>query len=74
MYLRVCMDMTNPGVCCIVLRVCVYACMCMFARVRTFSYTHVCVCAYTCKSVYGYGVAATSRIDKIIGLFCKRAL
>jgi len=22
----------------------------------------------------GYGVAATSRIDKIVGLFCKRAL
>jgi len=29
---------------------------------------------YYCEAVWSYGVASVSRIDKIIGLFCKTAL
>jgi len=36
------------------------------------------VCSYIygseCAYGFGYGVASVSRIDKIVGLFCKRAL
>jgi len=45
-------------------------------------YVYVCVCIYMCMCVFpqgfslthDYGVALVSRIDKIICLFCKRAL
>jgi len=42
--------------------VCVHVCVCV----------RLCVCV--CASLSGYGVASVSRIDKIVGLFCKRAL
>jgi len=32
------------------------------------------VCVYMYVFMFGYGMALVSRIDKIIGLFCKRAL
>jgi len=35
------------------------------------AWLHVCVCA---PAIYLYGVALVGRIDKIIGLFCKRPL
>jgi len=35
---------------------------------------HVCTCVCVCMREGLYGVASISRIDKIIGLFCKRAL
>ena len=55
-----------------------------------YMYIKICICEYTCMRMYTcikkarrkphgvgynvYGVASVSRIDKIIGLFCKRAL
>jgi len=45
---------------------CVYVCM----------YVCVCVCVCVCGSIviWVYGVASVSRLLKMIGLFCKRAL
>ena len=44
----------------------IYVCMCM----------HSCIWDHdaTLHLIFGYGVASVSRIEKIIGLFCKRAL
>jgi len=36
-------------------------------------YVCICMCMRACSSVFRYGVALVSRIDKIIGLFCTRA-
>ena len=40
------------------------------SHTHTYKHTH----KYTNKHIYSYGVAATSRLLKIIGLFCKRDL
>jgi len=47
--------------------------------IYTYIYTLPNICVYTYKYPVllvdaSYGVALVSRIDKIIGLFCKRAL
>ena len=39
-----------------------------FTIVLIYSYTH------TCELIFRYGVATTSRLLKIVGLFCERAL
>jgi len=53
---------------CVCVHVCVlvHVCVCMCARAKQVG---MCVGLVVC-----YGVALVSRIDKIIGLFCKRAL
>ena len=59
--------------CCIVLQ-CVAAC---FSALQCVAVCYL-LCAAMCCSVFvyysGYGVATISRLLKIIGLFCKRAL
>jgi len=55
--------------------VCVCVCVCVSVCVAVC----VVVCAAVCamvrqKSMKWYGVATVSRIDKMIGRFCKRAL
>jgi len=40
----------------------------------THKHAHKLVCTRTLRRHFQYGVALVSRIDKIIGLFCKRAL
>jgi len=57
---------------------CVWVCVCVYGYVYVCKHAHVYMCVnmrmYTdCRSP-GHGVALVSRIDKIIGLFCKRAL
>jgi len=63
---------------CVCVFVCVFVCVCVRVCV-------VCVCVYIITTHYwssvslndtllSYGVALISRIDKIIGRFCKRAL
>jgi len=65
----------------------VYVCVCRCGRVHVHVHVHVCVCMYTHIHVYvhmcgsadcvwrlGYEVATISRLLKITGLFCKRAL
>ena len=47
-------------------RVRVHVCVCMCARAKQVG---MCTGLVVC-----YGVALVSRIDKIVGLFCKRAL
>ena len=37
-------------------------------------FAQACACVFQCACVCVYGVATTSRLLKIIGLFCKRAL
>jgi len=49
-------------------KVCVYEFVCVRERVA-----HMCATQW-CTHVCHYEVALVSRIDKIIGLFCKRAL
>ena len=65
---------------CVRTYVCVY--MCMSMKIFTYTYIYIYM-IYVCierereeqKPVWrSYGVALVSRIDKIIGLFCKRAL
>jgi len=51
-------------------------CMCVrevqeLQEMRAHTYIHCCI---PCKTSPLYGVALVSRIDKMIGLFCKRAL
>ena len=62
--------------------ICVYIHMCVYTSC-IYIYVYICICVYVhmCVYKYGnahtsatYGVASVSRIDKIIGLFCKRAL
>jgi len=50
--------------------------MCSFQYVYILKYIYKCIriYEYTNKCVYWYGVASASRIDKIIGLFCKGTL
>jgi len=50
--------------------VCAHMNACIFAYTQNKNATH----AYLHNMTYKYGVALVSRIDKIIGLFCKRAL
>jgi len=60
---------------CIHVYICVYVCVCSGYVGSCFKYTQV--YTYTNTNMYitrHYGVATVSRIDKIIGLFCKRAL
>jgi len=74
LYVRICVYMRV----CVCVNVCVCVCVCVSVCVRE------CVERYTCKQVTlkqknahsqsTYGVAATSRLLKIIGLFCKRDL
>jgi len=66
----------------------VYVYACVIVHAYMIIYIHACteinLCSYTihtharmydtCGKVFAYGVALVSRIDKIIGLFCKRAL
>ena len=47
---------------------CVSVCVCIVMYLYIYIYTYLCV--YSCI----YGVATISRLPKIIGLFCKRAL
>jgi len=65
---------------CACMCVCVHVCVCVCERER------VCICLSACVyislpcclnldfCIEIYGVATVSRIDKIIGFFCKRAL
>jgi len=63
-------------------RACVCACVCVpIRRVACGWVMRVCVCVCVCVCVAAYyagetqyGVATISRLLKIIGLFCKRAL
>jgi len=52
------------GIICVCVYVCVY--------VSLFETRSWCVCVYVSQTEYG--VASISRLLKIIGLFCKRAL
>ena len=54
---------------CIYMVRCRYICVCACIHTYTSVHTH---CIYL--FMYSYGVATDSRIDKIIGLFCKRVL
>jgi len=63
----------RDGVCvCMCVYVCVCVCVCVCVS--------VCVCDNTCRHRHKcrhrhrYGVASISRLLKIVGLFCKRAL
>ena len=50
-----------------------YICKCVCRN--TYICTHVIICIYMNKKRQDcYGVASVSRINKITGLFCKRAL
>jgi len=42
----------------------------IYTHINIYIYVYI----YVCIHIYRYGVASVSRIDKIIGLFCKRAL
>jgi hypothetical protein len=59
---------------------CVSVCICVRVCMRVCAWFHflVSACAYTTGQIMSqycyYGVASISRIDTIIGLFCKRAL
>ena len=52
----------------------------LFSRINVSRWVHVChtseifIDVYIQTYVCTYGMASVSRIDKIIGLFCKRAL
>jgi len=73
----------RPGMC-----VCWHAFVCVFVCVFAFVCACLCVYIYICIYIYvyiyihisqachalDYRVASIGRIDKIIGLFCKRAL
>jgi len=50
--------------------VCAQMSACIFAYTQNKNATHT----YLHNMRYNYGVALVSRIDKIIGFFCKRAL
>jgi len=66
---------------CMCVGVCVYiymwvgrwVCMCVYVGV-VYTYVYVCIRVCTSCMPESYGVASISRIDKIIGLFWKRAL
>jgi len=45
-------------------------CVCVFEYMYKYLYMHL----YIQGTIASYGVASVSRIDKIIGLLCKRAL
>jgi len=50
--------------------VCTYICICVYIHTYVWNKN----CRWCPVSIYTYGVALASRIDKKIGLFCKRAL
>jgi len=72
---------------CVCVCVCVYACVCERGSAKPRERENECACVCVCERererervcvrereyVCNYGVASVSRIDKIIGLFCKRA-
>ena len=50
-----------------------YVCVHIHVQILVYCiYSYICTCLYT--QIYAYGVATISRLLKIIGLFCKRAL
>ena len=56
-------------------RVCVCVCMCACVSVSVSVSVSVCMRVWEAMRIErGYEVALVSRIDKIVGLFCKRAL
>ena len=55
------------------LQMCSHKHGCIYTLVGYIRYTHLNTHMYTYKLVH-YGVASVSRIDKIIGLSCKRDL
>jgi len=70
---------------CVCLRACVCVCLClcvyMYMYINRYSHNFIRVCIHMYIHIFVYdfpdivyGVALVSRIDKIIGLFCKRAL
>jgi len=69
---------------CVCVCVCEFECECVGVCVCEFECECVCVCVCVCVPLYAnkigqysiiaYGVATISRLLKIIGLFCKRAL
>jgi len=63
-----CSVLQQVAVCCSVLQ-CVAACCSVLQRVAA-----CCSVLFVLLTGNDYGVALVSRIDKIIGLFCKRAL
>ena len=63
-------------ICCAYIHMQIHYCT---ETIYTYIYTLPTICVYTYKYPAllvdaSYGVALVSRIDKIIGLFCKRAL
>ena len=55
--------------------VCVFACVCACVCGFTKGVWHTIILSFDLKSMrYVYGVVTVSKFDKIIGLFCKRAL
>ena len=74
---------------CVCMCVCVCVCVCVckyiyiyiYIYIYTYTYMHIYIYTYKCMYLVFYdqdeiccGVASVSRIDKIIGLFCKRDL
>ena len=75
-------DFDGAGHVCVCVCVCVYVYTYIYIYVHTYTYIYIYayiyiylyVCARTCARDESDGVALVSRIDKIIGLFCIRAL
>ena len=48
-----------------------YTCVYVYMYVCVYVCVFKCICTVTLHWIVGYGVATVSRIDKIIGLFCR---
>jgi len=58
---HVCVSVCECMCMCMCVRVCVCVCLCVYVREKVLE----------CEAQFSYGVASSSRLLKIIGLFCR---